>query len=130
MLSYTVGTYFYGMIRIYGIHNCDTMQKAIKWLNAKDIQYEFHNYKEAGVSRALLERWLQHFPIDKLVNTRSTTYRELPDEERASITDKAKAITMMMNNTSVIKRPVWDLGNGKFFLGWDEKEISKLLGLD
>ena len=103
------------------------MQKAFKWLGAKKIVYSFHNYKESGIDKPTLELWLKHFPTDKLINTKGTTYRELTDTEKASITNKQKAITLMMKNTSLIKRPVWDLGNGKFFLGWDEKELNKLL---
>ena len=103
------------------------MQKAFKWLDAKKVQYEFHNYKESGIDKVTLQTWLQHFPTDKLINTRGTTYRELSDADKASITSKPKAITLMMNNTSLMKRPVWDFGNGKFFLGWDEKEVAKLL---
>jgi arsenate reductase len=115
------------MIKIYGIHNCDTMQKAIKWLDAKKVKYVFHNYKEQGIDKATLELWLKHLPVDKLINLRSTTFRELSEDERGSITNKSKAIALMMKYNSIIKRPVWDLGNGTFFLGWDEKEISKLL---
>lgn len=118
------------MVKIYGIHNCDVMQKAIKWLNAKGISYEFHNYKESSVSSDLLERWLEHIPINKLVNTRSTTYRELPAEMQASISDKEKAIKLMIEHNSIIKRPLWDFGNNKFFLGWDEKEIARQLQQD
>ena len=103
------------------------MQKAFKWLDAKKVKYAFHNYKESGIDKATLETWLKHFPADKLINTKGTTYRALADNEKASITNKSKAIALMMNNTSLIKRPVWDLGNGKFFLGWDENELSKLL---
>ena len=119
--------YFYLMIRIYGIKNCDTMQKAIKWLDAKKVRYEFHNYKESGIDKATIEGWLKHLPIDKVINTRSTTFRELSDTDRASISSKAKAISLMINNTSVIKRPVWDFGDGRFFLGWDEKAIAGML---
>ena len=115
------------MITIYGIKNCDTMQKAMKWLDAKKVKYEFHNYKESGIDKATIEGWLQHLPIDKVINTRSTTFRELSDADKASITSKAKAIKLMMDNTSVIKRPLWDFGNGTFHLGWDEKEITKLI---
>src|ERR1700744_4625440 len=115
------------MIRIYGIKNCDTMQKALKWLDAKGLKYEFHNYKETGIDKATLELWLKHFAVDKLVNTKSTTYRGLSDVEKASIRNKVKAIVLMMKNTSLIKRPVWDFGDERFFLGWDEIEISKLL---
>ena len=115
------------MIRIYGIKNCDTMQKAMKWLDAKKVKYEFHNYKESGIDKASLELWLKHFPTDKLINTKGTTYRTLTDSEKASIGTKSKAIALMLKNTSLIKRPVWDFGDEKFFLGWDEKEIAKIL---
>lgn len=115
------------MLTIYGIKNCDTMQKAMKWLDAKKIKYHFHNYRESGIDKVTIEQWLEHLPLDKVVNTKSTTYRALTDAEKASVSNKAKAITLMIKNTSLIKRPVWDFGNGQFFLGWDEKELSKLV---
>jgi len=115
------------MIKIYGIKNCDTMQKAFKWLVAKKLKYEFHNYKESGIDKATLQLWLQHFPTDKLINTKGTTYRALTDEQKACITNKTKAIALMVENPSLIKRPVWDFGNGKMFLGWDEKELLKMM---
>ena len=113
------------MIIIYGIKNCDTMQKALKWLDAKGLKYIFHDYKVSGIDKATLELWLQHFPINKLVNIKSTTYRELTDKEKASIADKSKAIELMIKYNSLIKRPVWDLRNGEFLLGWDEKGLVK-----
>ena len=103
------------------------MQKAFKWLDKQKLAYDFHNYKESGIDRETLELWLKHFPADKLVNTKSTTYRSLTDSEKTGITNKSKAIALMMKNTSLIKRPVWDFGNGKFFLGWDENELTKLV---
>ena len=123
----SAGVYLCIMLTIYGIKNCDTMQKAMKWLDAKKVKYAFHNYKESGIDEATLKVWLKHFATDKLINTKGTTYRTLTNEEKASITDQSKAITLMMNNTSLIKRPVWDLGNSNFFLGWDEKELDKLV---
>ena len=103
------------------------MQKAFKWLDAKKLKYEFHNYKESGIDKASLQLWLQHFPTDKLINTKGTTFRALSDEQKASITNKTKAIALMIEKPSLIKRPVWDFGNGNFFLGWDEKEVGKML---
>ncbi len=113
------------MIKIYGIHNCDVMQKAIKWLVAHNVKYQFHNYKEAGIDAATLGYWLEHIPVDKLINTRSTTYKELPETEKADISNKPAAIALMMKYNSIIKRPVWDFGNNSFLLGWDEKEVAK-----
>jgi arsenate reductase len=115
------------MVKIYGIPNCDTTQKAIKWLVAKKINYLFHNYKESGIDKATLEIWLKYFPIDKLINTKSTTYRGLTEKEKAGITDKAKAIELMIKHNSLIKRPLWDLGDGKFFLGWDKAAMSQAI---
>ena len=115
------------MITIYGIHNCDTMQKAIKWLDVNKVPYTFHNYKTSGITESSLRLWLQYFPASKLINTKSTTYKALSDEQKASIDDADKAIEIMLQNQSVIKRPVWDLGNGTYYLGWNEAELSKLI---
>ena len=103
------------------------MQKAFKWLDARKIAYVFHDYKVEGIDKATLKLWLKHFPADKLANTKSTTYRALTDDQKAGISVKAKAIELMMEHTSLIKRPVWDLGEGRFFLGWDEEVLAKLV---
>lgn len=100
------------------------MQKAFKWLYAKKIKYTFHDYKVSGIDKETLELWLQHFAIDKLVNTKSTTYKGLTDKEKSFMSDKTKAMELMMKYNSIIKRPVWDLGNGNFLLGWDEKAVN------
>jgi arsenate reductase len=115
------------MITIYGIKNCDTMQKAMKWLDANNVAYNFHNYKELGIDKKTLSLWLKQFDTDKLINTKGTTYRALTDDEKAGISNKTKAIAIMLANTSLIKRPVWDFGDGRFYLGWNESEISQLI---
>jgi arsenate reductase len=115
------------MITLYGIKNCDVMQKAFKWLDAKGIKYHFHDYREHGIDKQTIETWLQSLPLDKVLNTRSTTFRELTDAEKADTKDRSKAIALMMKYQTLIKRPVWDFGNGSFFLGWDEQELTKLI---
>lgn len=102
------------------------MQKALKWLNANHIEYIFHDYKEKGIDKDRLKKWLQHLPVDKLVNLRSTTYKELPEAEK-DISTTAKAIKLMVNHNSIIKRPLWELSNEQYFLGWDEKKLSELI---
>jgi Spx/MgsR family transcriptional regulator len=103
------------------------MQKAIKWLDVNKVAYKFHNYKTLSITEPSLRLWLQHFPASKLINTKSTTYKALTDEQKASIDNADKAIEIMLQNQSVIKRPVWDLGNGTYYLGWHEAELSKLI---
>ena len=93
------------MLKVYGIPNCDTVKKAITWLKDHNVAYEFHDYKKLGISEAKLEEWLTQVPYDKLVNRAGTTFKKLTDEE-AKITDNASAIALMLEKTSVIKRPI------------------------
>lgn len=115
------------MIRIYGIKNCDTMQQALKWLDSNNETYHFHNYKTEGIDKATIEHWLKVLPLDKVINTKGTTYRKLEDADKEALKNKKKAIAVMIANPSVIKRPIWDLGNDVFFAGWDEQALSVLL---
>ena len=94
------------MKTVYAIPNCNTVKKAIDWLKANKIDYEFHDYKKLGISEAKLEEWLTQVPYDKLVNRAGTTFKKLTDEEKAKITDNASAIALMLEKTSVIKRPI------------------------
>lgn len=103
------------------------MQKAFKWLDAKNIKYHFHDYREVGIDKKTIEAWLKVLPIDKVINLRSTTFKELPEEDRSAITDKAKAIALIIRNPTIVKRPLWDMGGNKFYLGWNEKEVSAML---
>ena len=94
------------MLKVYGIPNCDTVKKAMVWLKNKGIAYEFHDYKKLGISEAKLKEWLTQVPYDKLVNRAGTTFKKLTDEEKAKITDNASAMALMLEKTSVIKRPI------------------------
>ncbi len=115
------------MVHIYGLNNCDMVQKALKLLERQRAPYVFHNYKDTGLDRATIEGWLKHLPLDKLVNSRSTTFRELPEADRERAKDREQAISLMMEHPSIIKRPVWDFGNGNLLLGWDEDKLEELL---
>ncbi len=107
---------------IFGIKNCDTMQKAFKYLDENEVKYHFHNYKVEGIDKLTIEKWLYHLPLEKLVNTKGTTFRKLSEKEKEAAKIPAKAIELMMKNPSLIKRPVVHLGNGKYLLGFNESE--------
>ncbi len=104
-------------ITIYGIKNCDTMKKARAWLDDRGVAYSFHDYKSAGVERAMLERWARAAGWETLLNRAGTTFRKLPDKDKDNL-NEAKAITLMLAQPSVIKRPVLDVG-GKLIVGFD-----------
>ena len=103
-------------ITIYGIRNCDTMKKARAWLDAHDVSYEFHDYKTAGIDRWRLERWCGEVGWEALLNRAGTTFRKLPDADKA-VADARKAIALMLAHPSLIKRPVLDL-SGRLLVGF------------
>jgi arsenate reductase (glutaredoxin) len=113
------------MIKLYGIHNCDTIKKARRWLEANGVEYEFHDYKKAGVPSDRLKQWVNKAGWETLLNRRGTTWRKLDEAIRGNI-DEASAISVMLAHPSSIKRPV--LESGKLLLiGFDESEYRKLL---
>ena len=95
-------------ITIYGIKNCDTMKKARSWLEDHGVAYEFHDYKAAGIDRPRLEGWVKTLGWEILLNRAGTTFKKLPDAAREDLTE-AKAIALMLDQPSMIKRPVLDI---------------------
>ncbi len=113
-------------VTIYGIKNCDTMKKARSWLDEHGVAYVFHDYKSAGADRALLDGWAKQVGWEVLLNRAGTTFRKLPDADKAAITGK-KAIALMVAHPSMIKRPVLIAG-GKIVVGFRPEHYQALLG--
>jgi arsenate reductase len=99
-------------ITLYGIPNCDTVKKARTWLDTNGVAYTFHDFKKAGINRDLVNGWLTQLAWDVLVNRKGTTWRALPDERKAAITDAKSATELMLESPSIIKRPVLAFGSG------------------
>ena len=95
---------------LYGIPNCDTVKKARVWLGQHGVAHVFHDYKKAGIDRASLERWVNEHGWETVLNRAGTTFRKLPDADRANL-DADKAVALMLAQPSMIKRPVLDLGD-------------------
>lgn len=96
-------------MKLYGIKNCDTVKKARKWLDENGIVYEFHDFKKDGLSSEKLAEWEQSLDWETLINKRGTTWRKLPDEVRDTMSAQ-RAHQVMLENTSIIKRPVVERG--------------------
>jgi arsenate reductase len=92
-------------LTIYGIPNCDTMKKARVWLDSHGVAYSFHDYKKSGIDAATLGGWVDRVGWEVLLNRAGTTFRKLPDAERADI-DRDRAIALMVAQPSMVKRPV------------------------
>lgn len=98
------------MITIYGIRNCDTMKKARAWLDARGVDYDFHDYKARGIVAAHVERWCREVGWETLLNRAGTTFRKLPDADKTGL-DQGKAVELMLAQPSMIKRPVLEIGS-------------------
>ena len=86
------------------------MKKAFAWLDGHGISYEFHDYKAAGIDGARLKGWSKQVGWEVLLNTRGTTWRKLSPTQQAHL-DESKALKLMSENPSLIKRPVLENGN-------------------
>ena len=113
------------MIAIYGIKNCDTMQKAFAWLDGTKVTYHFHDYKKEGIDRGRLEKWVTLVGWEMLLNRVGTTFRKLPEKDKENITEK-KAIALMLAHPSMIKRPVIEKG-AKLLVGFKPEEYAKAI---
>lgn len=98
-------------VTIYGIKNCDTMKKARTWLSEHQVAVEFHDYNTQGVDAARLARWIEAAGWEKVLNRSGTTFRKLPDEAKTGL-DAAKASALMLEQPSMIKRPVVEYPGG------------------
>jgi arsenate reductase len=113
-------------VTIYGIKNCDTMKKARAWLDDHGVAYAFHDYKTAGIERAMLEGWAKKAGWETLINRAGLTFKQLPEKDKAAVTEK-KAIALMLAKPSMIKRPVLDVG-GALTVGFKPEQYEKTFG--
>lgn len=113
------------MFVMYGIKNCDTIKKARKWLEENQVEYEFFDYKKEGVSAELADTFIKELGWEALINKRGTTWRALPEDTKNNINDKV-AKELMMENPSIIKRPLLDTGSKKV-LGFKAEEYEALI---
>ena len=113
------------MTKVYGIKNCDTVKKALKWLDKNSIDYQFHDLRKDGISKTDLQTWIKTVDWEVLLNKRSTTWRQLSDKDKTDV-DANKAVSLMLANPTLIKRPV--ITNGKTTLvGFNDNDYKKAL---
>lgn len=105
---------------MYGIKNCDTIKKARNYLSTSGIDFHFHDYRADGLDAALLQSFIDQLGYDVLLNTRGTTWRQLPEAERDAIRDAASAKALMLAHPAMIKRPVLAAPDGTLLVGFKE----------
>ncbi|WP_080057777.1 ArsC family reductase [Spirosoma aerolatum] len=111
------------MYTLYAIPNCDTVKKARTWLANYGIDYQFHDYKKQGIDRTTIERWLQQKPWEELVNRSGLTWKKLTDAEKPTNAEEATAL--MLDKTSVIRRPLIESDGEIVALGFNEEQYQE-----
>ena len=109
---------------LYGIKNCDTMKKARAWLESHGVENAFHDYKAEGIDKARLEAWMKVAGWETLLNRAGTTFRKLPDAAKADL-DERKALKLMLEQPSMIKRPVLEKGK-TLLVGFSPEKYAAL----
>jgi len=113
------------MYTVYGIPNCNTVKKALDWLQLNEVAYEFHDYKKKGITAGKLKGWGKQVGWENLLNKRGTTWKQLDPAIQLTITSEEKAIDLMIEKTSIIKRPLIEKGEVVIALGFDEEAYEK-----
>ncbi|MBN8764027.1 MAG: arsenate reductase [Thiobacillus sp. 63-78] len=114
-------------MKLYGIPNCSTVKQARAWLAGHAHDAAFHDFRKQGVEAAWLRKVVAQTGWQALLNTRGTTWRKLSDAEKAAVTDETSAITLMLAQPSVIKRPVLERDDS-YHLGFSEESYQALFG--
>ena len=117
-------------MKLFGIPSCSTVKKARDWLAGHHIEVEFHDYKKHGLDTLTARNWLQQTDWTRLVNRNGQTWRGLPEQRKQLVLDADDALALMLEMTSVIKRPVLEQNGKLLHVGFDEAAYSKIFNLD
>lgn len=112
---------------VYGIRSCDSVKKATVWLTKHKIPFEFHDYKTGGISMEHLKNWSKQVGWETFLNKKSTTWRGLNAEQQAAVNNEKAALHLMMEKTSLIKRPLIESKGRVLVLGFNEEAYKKVL---
>ncbi|RLA48145.1 MAG: ArsC family reductase [Gammaproteobacteria bacterium] len=112
------------MTTLFGIKNCDTVKKARTWLDQHNLDYQFHDVRSDGLTESKVKEWLENVDWQVLVNKRSSTWKQLSDGVKQSL-NEANVIQVMLNNPTLIKRPVLEYNNA-VFVGFKPAEYESI----
>lgn len=112
-------------ITIYGLKNCDTCRKALKYVQSSGAEGSLIDVREQPPGSERLTQWCTMFGRDALVNKRSTTWRSLSDAEKSFTTD-AEAVALLTQHPALMKRPVM-INGPTSLLGFKAADVDALL---
>jgi len=114
------------ILTVYGLKNCDTCRKVKKALDGAEVRYDFHDIREETPTKMQIGRWAKAVGTEKLLNKASTTWRGLAETQKSGLTDK-KAIALIAENPTLMKRPIIENGPTQVYVGWTKDVQDKVL---
>lgn len=114
------------MITLYGISNCITVKKARKWLEEKQVNYTFFDYKKSSIDQINLNLWCQKFGWEKVLNRQGLMWKKASEADKNQVIDQQSAIEFMLKVPSSVKRPILELANGELILGFDTPKWEQI----
>jgi len=116
--------------KLYGISNCSTVKKARDWLAQHNIEVEFHDFKKQGLNEEIANNWLKQRDWNELVNRKGLTWRGLTDEQKQRVKDNSSALCLMMEKSSVIKRPLLEQDGLLLHVGFDAAAYAEIFNIE
>ena len=115
------------MTTVYGIKNCDTVKKALRWWETNNVTFEFHDFKSQGIDATTIQQWIDQLGLEVIVNKRSTTWKQLDEQDRNAINsgNVKNTIALAIASPTLIKRPVIRV-NGIISVGFDDVKYQQL----
>lgn len=113
------------MVQVYGIPNCNSVKNSLTWFKENNVAFEFHDFKKEGITAVKLKDWLKTSLLEKILNKKSTAYRNLTVTEQQKTTQVSDAIKLMQGNTNLIKRPVVEI-DGTVLHGFNKEEFNQV----
>lgn len=114
------------LVSLYGIPNCGTVKKARDWLLSNEIASTFHDFKKEGLNAATVENWLRNIPLESLLNRKGTTWRKLDLARQQSASERGAAIALLLEQPSLVKRPVLTLPDGHSYVGFSDVQYHQI----
>lgn len=114
------------MVKLFGLSTstCDTMKKAVKWLQAENIEYSLHDYRKDGIDSDLTEAFCSNLGWEKVLNKRGTTYRKLSQDQKDTISE-TNIVELLVEHSAMIKRPILKVGD-QYYLGFSNEQYQQI----
>lgn len=109
-------------LEVYGIPNCGTCKKALKWLDANGVDYDFINTKEHPPSREQITNWVATLTARPMRNTSGMSYRALGEDKKTWSDDQW--IDAFTKDAMLLKRPLFVKGEKAVLVGFRASETD------